>query len=249
MNRIEKTFNKKNNVFIGYLTGGDPSLDKTKDLVLSLEKGGADIIEIGIPYSDPLADGPTIQEAAKRALSSNFSLEKLFQVVEEIREESEVPLVFLVYYNTIYRYGIDRFANKCKTIGIDGLIVPDLPLEERGEFPQEIVPLIPLVSLNSNERIEDIVRDSTGFIYCISSFGVTGTRSEISKETVNLVKTVKKFTNTPVAVGFGISNKEMLGEVFAYADAGIVGSAIVDEIGKSKGCSISLENKVRSFLD
>lgn len=241
MDRIEKRFKDRDKLFIGYITGGDPSPDHTAVMVSALERGGADLIEIGIPYSDPLADGPTIQRAAKRALDNGFSLESLFDSVVSIRKGSDIPLVFLVYYNTIYTYGVESFARKCREIGIDGLIVPDLPLEEGRTFPQDIVPLIPLVSLNSGERIEDIVRDRRGFVYCISSFGVTGSRSAISHRTRDLVKEVKRHTSLPVAVGFGISSREMVEEIHQYADAAIVGSSIVRVVEESSGSSEEVE--------
>lgn len=248
MNKIEKKFLEKGKLFISYITGGDPSLDQTEKLVYAMEKGGADVIEIGIPYSDPLADGPVIQRAADRALANNFSVVKLFETIGKIRENTNVPLVFLVYYNTIHTYGVEAFADKCKELGIDGLIVPDLPLEESSQFPQHKVPLIPLVSLNSGDRIPEIVKNRNGFVYCISSFGVTGTRSTISTKTQELVEEVKKYTDIPVAVGFGISSKKMVDEVLQYADAAIVGSSIVKVVESSNGDEVEIENFVKSLF-
>lgn len=247
MNRIEEKLKNKKNLFIGYITGGDPSLGHTEKMVTAMERGGADLVEIGIPYSDPLADGPTIQRAALRALDSDFSIEKLFDTIVNIRKTSSIPLVFLVYYNTIYTYGVEAFAQKCKETGIDGLIVPDLPLEESREFPQDVVPLIPLVALNSSDRIEDIVESRKGFVYCISSFGVTGSRSSISDKTKDLVEEVKRYTDLPVAVGFGISSREMVEEIHEYADAAIVGSSIVKVVEESRGCPDKVEEFVRTL--
>lgn len=245
INRIEARLQDRKNLFIGYITGGDPTLGHTEKMVEALERGGADLVEIGIPYSDPLADGPTIQRAALRALKGNFSIEKLFDSIVNIRKKSDIPLVFLVYYNTIYTYGVDAFARKCQEAGIDGLIVPDLPLEECQEFPQHIIPLIPLVALNSSERIEDIVKDRKGFVYCISSFGVTGSRSSVSSKTKEIVERVRSHTHLPIAVGFGISSREMVEDVYEYADAAIVGSSIVSVIEDSDGDVQRVEEFVR----
>ncbi len=245
--RIEERLGGKKNLFIGYITGGNPSLNHTEEIVYAMERGGADLIEIGIPYSDPLADGPTIQRAAGRALREGFSLEKLFDSVVRIRRNTDLPLVFLVYYNTIHTYGVDEFAVRCREVGIDSLIVPDLPLEESKDFPQEVVPLIPLVALNSKERVEDIVRNRSGFVYCISSFGVTGSRSSISRNTRELVERVRSHTDLPVAVGFGISTREMVDEVHEYADAAIVGSSIVRVVEETKGDPERVEAFIREL--
>ena len=212
-----------------------------------MEKGGADLIEIGVPYSDPLADGPVIQRAAGRALNNDFSIEGLFDTVINIRKNTEIPLVFLVYYNSIYTYGVERFARKCRETGIDGLIVPDLPLEETYEFPQDIIPLIPLVALNSKDRIEELVKDRSGFVYCISSFGVTGSRSSISDKTRELVERVRSHTDLPVAVGFGISSRRMVEEVQIFADAAIVGSSIVKVVEESRGDVDRVEEFIREL--
>ena len=246
-NRIDEKLKGRKNLFIGYITGGDPSLDHTEKMVYAMERGGADLVEIGIPYSDPLADGPTIQRAAGRALEEGFSLEKLFDSVVRIRENTELPLVFLVYYNTIHTYGVSAFADRCKKTGIDALIVPDLPLEESRSFPQDIVPLIPLVALNSQERVGEIVKDRSGFVYCISSFGVTGSRSSISDKTRVLVEKVRSHTDLPVAVGFGISTREMVEDIHEYADAAIVGSSIVKVVEESKGDPERVEAFVRKL--
>lgn len=246
-NRIEEKLGNKKNLFIGYITGGDPTLNHTEELVYAMERGGADLVEIGIPYSDPLADGPTIQRAAGRALKEGFSLERLFDSVVRIRENTDLPLVFLVYYNTIHTYGVHEFAGKCRETGVDALIVPDLPLEESKVFPQDIISLIPLVALNSQERIEEIVRDRSGFVYCISSFGVTGSRSSISDKTRELVERVRSHTDLPVAVGFGISTREMVEEVHKYADAAIVGSSIVKVVEDAKGDPEKVEAFVREL--
>jgi len=246
--RIEKKLDSKKNLFIGYITGGDPSLSHTEEMVYAMERGGADLVEIGIPYSDPLADGPTIQRAAGRALKGDFSIEKLFDSIVRIRENTDLPLVFLVYYNTIHTYGVELFAHKCRESGIDGLIVPDLPLEECRDFPQDIIPLIPLVALNSGERIKDILKNRSGFVYCISSFGVTGSRSSISDKTREMVEKVRAHTDLPIAVGFGVSTREMVEEIHDYADAAIVGSSIVKVVEESGGDPDKVESFVRELI-
>lgn len=246
-NRIDERLRGRKNLFIGYITGGDPTLTHTEEMVYAMERGGADLVEIGIPYSDPLADGPTIQRAAGRALKEGFSMEALFDSVVKIRKNTDLPLVFLVYYNTIHTYGVEAFAKRCRTSGIDAFIVPDLPLEESRNFPQDIVPLIPLIALNSQERIGEIVKERSGFVYCISSFGVTGSRSSISDKTRALVERVKSHTDLPVAVGFGISTREMVEEVHEYADAAIVGSSIVRVVEESKGNPERVEAFVREL--
>lgn len=252
MNRITrkfeelKTINRK--AFIGYLTAGDPNIEKTEELVYALEAGGSDIIEIGIPYSDPLADGPVIQEAALRAFNNNITLNKIFNCVKNIRINTEVPLLFLVYFNTVFSYGLEKFIEKCSKIGIDGLIIPDLPLEERDEIKPYIsksnILLIPMVTLTSNNRIKNIVSDSSGFVYCVSSYGVTGARQNFDESIENFIEDIRKETDLPIAVGFGISNNESVKYFNRFADGVIVGSAIVKVIGDTNGdCS-----KVRQFV-
>ncbi len=249
MGRIENALKKGKKNLITYLTAGDPCIEKTPELVLAMERGGAALVEIGIPYSDPLADGPVIQAASTRALSKDISMEKIFNAVLEIRKNSQIPLVFLVYYNTIYNYGGERFMNKCEEVGIDGLIIPDLPMEEQGElYKNPAVSIIPLVALNSDDRIESIVKDATGFVYCISSFGVTGTRDTVNDKSSGIVAEIRKYTDIPVALGFGISHNKMVEEVNEYADAAIVGSAIVKVIEKTDGDKDEIEDFVASLL-
>ncbi|WP_319200858.1 tryptophan synthase subunit alpha [uncultured Ilyobacter sp.] len=249
MGRIENSLKKGEKNLIAYLTAGDPCIEKTPELVFAMERGGAALVEIGIPYSDPLADGPVIQAASTRALSKDISIQKIFDAVTEIRKESQIPLVFLVYYNTIHNYGGEEFLKKCEETGVDGLIIPDLPMEEQKELPKNpAVSIIPLVALNSEDRIESIVKDATGFVYCISSFGVTGTRDTISNKASEIVSEIKKYTDIPVALGFGISHNKMVEDVNRYADAAIVGSAIVKVIEKTDGSSKEVEDFVASLL-
>ena len=252
MSRIGKKFEELagKTAFIGYITAGDPSIEKTKDLVLALEKGGCDIVELGIPYSDPVADGPVIQLAAQRALDNGTTIEKIFDVVKDIRKVSQIPLVFLVYYNSIYASGIEKFVRSCVEIGVDGLIIPDLPLEERDEilpFLNKDIDLIPLVAPNSGDRVEKILENGGGFVYCISSFGVTGTREEFDSSISEYLNEVKKVSELPLAIGFGISTRKDV-EIFeTLANGVIVGSALVKVVAETDGDAKALEDKVKEL--
>lgn len=253
MSRIGKKFEELagKTAFIGYITAGDPSLDKTKDLVLALEKGGSDIIELGIPYSDPVADGPVIQLAAQRALDNGTTVEKIFEVVKDIRKVSQVPLVFLVYYNTIYANGRESFINRCIETGVDGLIIPDLPLEERDEIlpfmKGKNIDLIPLVAPNSGDRVTKILENGGGFVYCISSFGVTGTRTDFDSSIGAYLNEVKKVSELPIAIGFGISTRSDVENFEKLANGVIVGSAFVKIVHETNGDAKALEDKVREL--
>ena len=253
MSRIEKKFQelKGKSAFIGYITAGDPTIKKTKELVIAMEKGGCDIVELGIPYSDPVADGPVIQAAAQRALDNGTTVDKIFEEVEKIRKDSQIPLVFLVYYNTIYSRGVENFVKECSKNGVDGLIIPDLPVEEREEILPYIkkynVDLIPLVAPNSEERIPKIIENGGGFVYCISSFGVTGTREEFDSSIGNYLEKVRKSSHLPLAVGFGISTREDVETFEKLADGVIVGSALVKVVEKTNGDSVELEKKVKEL--
>lgn len=238
MSRIQEAFKNKSTekAFIAFLTAGDPNLEKSKEYILEMERAGADLIEIGIPFSDPIAEGPVIQEANIRALSAGANTDKVFALVGEVRKESNVPLVFLTYLNPVFSYGYVRFLEKCKTVGVDGLIIPDLPYEERGELTQiareQGVDIISLIAPTSEERIKQIAREATGFVYVVSSLGVTGMRSEIKTDLSAIVSAVKSTTDTPCIVGFGINTPEQAKEISKTADGVIVGSAIVKIIEK-----------------
>ncbi|GIM29806.1 tryptophan synthase alpha chain [Clostridium polyendosporum] len=259
-NRMEKTFsglreeNKKG--LIGYITAGDPNLDFLKSLLKAMEDGGADVIEIGVPFSDPLADGPVIQKAAQRALKNGFSVDKLFDTLKDIRKEVSTPLVFLVYYNTIFAYGEEKFIEKCAACGIDGLIIPDLPLEEQEVLKADLkkvnMSLIPLVAPTSEERIKNIVDDASGFVYCVTSLGVTGVRSEFSIDLRKYIEKIRKNTTLPLCLGFGIGDVEKAKEFSVFADGIIIGSVLVkkvEEIGKGEATIVDLRNLVKSFKD
>lgn len=251
MSRIEKKFKELNGktAFISYITAGDPHLSKTKELVLALEKGGSDIIELGIPYSDPIADGPVIQRAAQKALDNGATVDKIFEVVVDIRKSTDIPLVFLVYFNSIYARGVKKFIDDCLEIGVDGLIIPDLSVEERDEILPFIknkdIDLIPLIAPNSYDRIPKILENGSGFVYCISSFGVTGTREEFDSTIASYLDNVKKHTPLPIAIGFGISRREDVKIFEKLADGVIVGSELVKTIYETEGNTKTLEEKVK----
>lgn len=235
MSRIKNAFTE-GKAFISFITGGDPDLETTKELIVAMEKAGADLIEIGIPFSDPIAEGAVIQEANERALSRGCTTDKLFDTIKEAREKVTVPLVFLTYINPIYTYGKDRFFKRCVECGIDGIIVPDLPFEEREELKEECenyrVALISLIAPTSKDRIRMIAAQAEGFIYCVSSLGVTGIRSEIKTDITSMISMVREATEVPCAVGFGIATPEQAKEFASLADGAIVGSAIVKLVAR-----------------
>jgi tryptophan synthase alpha chain len=234
-NAIQGAF-KNGKAFIAFVTGGDPSIEKTKEFVLQMVKAGADIIEIGIPFSDPIAEGPVIQEANIRALTSGTTVEKLFNMIAELREETNVPLVFLTYVNPVFRYGYENFFKRAQEVGLNGIIIPDLPFEEQAPVRQAAtqygVDLISLIAPTSHERIKQIAKSASGFIYLVSSMGVTGTRSNITTNISEMVDAIKSVTDVPVAVGFGIHSPEQAAKIAQSADGVIVGSAIVKLIAE-----------------
>ncbi|MCL2357446.1 MAG: tryptophan synthase subunit alpha [Defluviitaleaceae bacterium] len=230
MNRIARAFEGKK-AFIAFITGGDPNIETTERLIIALAENGADIIEIGIPFSDPVAEGPIIQAADERALASGCTVDKLFDMVERVRKSVTIPLLFMSYINPVFVYGTERFMQKCRTCGIDGVIVPDLPFEEQDEISPACekygITLISLIAPTSHERIDAIAKNAEGFIYCVSSLGVTGMRSEINSDIAEMTARVKRVSSTPCAVGFGISTPQQAREMAAVSDGVIVGSAIV----------------------
>lgn len=221
--------------FIPFITCGDPSLEVTEQLVYAMEEAGADLIELGIPFSDPTAEGPVIQAANVRALSGGVTTDKIFNMVARIREISQVPMVFMTYANVVFSYGTERFVSRAAELGMNGLILPDVPFEEKEEFDSVCqahgLDLISLIAPTSHERITQIAREAEGFVYCVSSLGVTGVRSEIETDIGAMVELVKKEKDIPCAVGFGISNPEQAKKMAACADGVIVGSAIVKLCG------------------
>lgn len=230
MSRIKSAF-ENGKAFIPFITCGDPDLETTEKVVRAAAENGADLIELGIPFSDPTAEGPVIQGANMRALANGTTTDKIFDMVKNIRKDINVPMVFMTYANVVFSYGAEKFISICNQIGIDGLILPDLPFEEKDEFlpicRKYDVDLISLVAPTSANRIEMISRQAEGFIYIVSSLGVTGTRSEISTDLETLVSMVRKNTDVPCAIGFGISTPEQAKKMADIADGAIVGSAVV----------------------
>jgi tryptophan synthase alpha chain len=230
MSRIGNAFDH-GKAFIAFVTGGDPDLDTTEKLIYAMEEAGADLIEIGVPFSDPIAEGIVIQEANERALAAGCTTDKLFDIVAKVRKKVKVPMVFLTYMNPIYTYGKDRFMSRCKDAGIDGIIIPDLPFEEKEELEPDCdkygIDLISLIAPTSQERIKMIAEKAKGFIYCVSSMGVTGVRTEIKTDIGSMLQLVRESTNVPCAVGFGISTPEQAAKYASVSDGAIVGSAIV----------------------
>lgn len=235
MIKLKKAFENKK-AFIAFITAGDPDLETTEKLIYEMEKSGADLIEIGIPFSDPIAEGIVIQEADIRSLANGTTTEKVFEMVEKIRPNVHIPLVFMTYINVIFGYGSDRFVSRCKDIGIDGLIVPDMPYEEKDELlpycKKYRVELVSLVAPTSHDRITKIAKDAEGFLYIVSSLGVTGVRSEITTDIDKIISLVKSVSDIPCAVGFGISTPQQASEMCKKSDGAIVGSAIVKIIAQ-----------------
>ncbi|WP_026510520.1 MULTISPECIES: tryptophan synthase subunit alpha [unclassified Butyrivibrio] len=230
MSKIAEAFSNKK-AFIPFITCGDPDLNTTRKIIGELVKNGADLIELGIPFSDPTAEGPVIQGANIRALKNGITTDDIFEMVKEVRKDVTIPMVFMTYANVIFSYGMDRFFEKCKEIGMDGVILPDVPYEEKEEFEvtasQYGIDFISMVAPTSEERIATIAKDAKGFIYIVSSLGVTGTRTKINSNVKGLVEKIRKATDVPCAVGFGISTPEQASEMASISDGAIVGSAIV----------------------
>ena len=222
--------------FVAFITCGDPDLETTAAVVRSAVKNGADLIELGIPFSDPTAEGPVIQGANLRALSGGVRTDQIFDLVRQLRTDVTVPMVFMTYANVVFSYGAEKFIATCREIGIDGLILPDLPFEEKGEFlplcRQYGVDLISLIAPTSRERISMIAAEAEGFLYIVSSLGVTGTRTEITTDLDAIVRVVRQNTEIPCAIGFGISTPEQARKMAAVSDGAIVGSAIIKILEK-----------------
>lgn len=235
MSDIARAFDN-DKAFIPFLTCGDPDIETTEKIIYKMVENGADLIELGIPFSDPTAEGPTIQNANIRALSNGIRTDDIFKMVKRIRKNIKVPLVFMTYANVIFSYGSTRFIKDCREIGIDGIILPDLPFEEKEEFlpicKKYDVDLISMIAPTSKDRISMICKEASGFIYLVSSLGVTGTRNEFTTDLKTLVKTIRENTRIPCAIGFGISTPEQAREMAIISDGVIIGSAIVKIIKK-----------------
>jgi tryptophan synthase alpha chain len=228
--------------FIPFITAGDPDLETTRELILELDRVGATVIELGVPFSDPMADGPVIQRASERALRHNFGLTEILQTVAEVRKQTEVPIVLFSYFNPLLQFGIERLAGEGKAAGVDGILVTDLAPEEAGRFAamlraHEIDMIFLVAPTSTDERLKMVAERASGFIYAVSRTGVTGAREQMSVESEKLVTRVRQFSGLPVAVGFGISKPEQVADVWRYADAAVVGSAIVGEIEKAQSAA------------
>ncbi|WP_297979577.1 tryptophan synthase subunit alpha [uncultured Methanobrevibacter sp.] len=240
--------------FIGFLTAGDPTIDKTVEYILAMEEAGCDLVEIGIPFSDPVAEGPVIQEANLRALSNGTNTDDVFEAISRVREVSDVPLVFLTYINPVFYYGYEKFFKRCNELNVCGIISPDLPYDEKDEILEYAngndVDVISLIAPTSKERIQMIAGDASGFIYVVSSMGVTGMRSEIRTDLESILSDIKEVTDVPAAVGFGINTPEQAKNIAKIADGVIVGSAIVNIIGEhGENAREPLVNYVKSMKD
>ncbi|MBQ8074197.1 MAG: tryptophan synthase subunit alpha [Clostridia bacterium] len=235
MSKIAKAFDH-GKAFIAFITCGDPDLETTAACVRAAAENGADLIELGIPFSDPAAEGPVIQAASLRALTGGVTTDRVFGLVRELRKDVTIPMVFMTYANVVFSYGADRFIRTCAETGIDGLILPDVPYEEKEEFLEAChrydVNLISLVAPTSRQRIAMIAREAEGFIYIVSSLGVTGTRSEITTDLDSIVREIRSSTEIPCAVGFGISTPEQGKRMADLSDGAIVGSAIMKIIAR-----------------
>lgn len=248
---IRKAFSR-GKAFIPFITCGDPSLAVTEQLVYTLEEAGADLIELGIPFSDPTAEGPVIQEANVRALSGGVTTDQIFDMVRRIRKRTQIPMVFMTYANVVFSYGTERFVRTAAEIGMDGLILPDVPFEEKQEFDTVCkeygLDLVSLIAPTSNDRIARIAKEANGFVYCVSSLGVTGMRSSITTDIGAMVQLVKAARDIPCAVGFGISNPEQAAKMASLSDGAIVGSAIVKLCGQyGKDCVPYVTEYVREM--
>ena len=235
MSRIEEAF-QKHKAFIAFITVGDPDLETTERAVHAAVENGADLIELGIPFSDPTAEGPVIMEADEVALKAGTTTDKVFELTKKLRETITVPMVYMTYANVVFSYGCEKFAQKAADAGIDGLILPDVPYEEKEEFTEVFdrygLDLISMIAPTSEDRIAMIAKEAKGFIYMVSSLGVTGTRSEITTDISAMTDLVKKNSEVPCAVGFGISTPEQAARMAELSDGAIVGSAIIKIIAK-----------------
>jgi len=255
MGRIDKIFRKKGaTAFIGFAVAGDPDKETSVRIAKALIDGGTDILELGVPFSDPVADGPTIQRADDRALAAGTTPDTIFAIVRDVREYSDMPIVFLTYFNTIYRRGIDRFYREAHEAGVDGILVADMPVEESGEVMEiaqkyGIDPIFLITQTTSDERMDTIVRRARGYLYLVSVLGVTGARKEVSPEALALLHRVRKHTKIPLALGFGISTPDHVATCRrAGADGVIVGSAIVDIVERHLGDPDAMETSLRRYV-
>ena len=253
MSNIYKAFENKK-AFIPFITCGDPDLETTGKIVREVVKNGASLVELGIPFSDPTAEGPVIQGANLRALNGGVTTDKIFDFVKELRKDVTIPMVFMTYANVVFSYGSEKFIKTCSEIGIDGIILPDLPFEEKEEFLPDCnkygVDLISLIAPTSKDRVAMIAKEAEGFIYLVSSLGVTGTRTEINTDLDSIVKIIRENTNIPCAIGFGISTPEQAKKMASISDGAIVGSAIIKIMAEyGKESPVYVGEYVKSMTD
>ncbi|MAE43217.1 tryptophan synthase subunit alpha [Candidatus Woesearchaeota archaeon] len=259
MKRYKKAFkklkNKNEGALVAFIVIGDPDFETSLEIAKSIIKAGADILELGLPFSDPIADGKTIQAADIRALKSGFNTKKAFEFVRELRKFTDIPIGFLSYYNLIYQYGIEKFFNDVKNYGIDSVLVADVPIEEFGILSKfnkkfDVDTVLMTSPLTNNERIKKITANTTGFVYVVSRLGVTGAKSDLKKSTLNLVRRIRQFTEKPLCVGFGISTPEQVQDVIGCgADGAIVGSAIIDLIENNIANKEKMLNEIYKYAN
>lgn len=253
MSKITDAF-KNGKAFIPFITAGDPSLDVTEQIILEIDKSGADIIEVGIPFSDPVAEGIVIQEADLRALSAGTTTDKIFDMLKNIKDKVNCAITIMTYINPIYAYGTEKFLSNCKECGVSAIIVPDIPFEEKDVLKPACdkygVDFVSFVAPTSHDRIKMIAKEAEGFVYCVSSLGVTGVREEIRTDISEMISLVKSVKDIPCAIGFGISTPEQAQEMASCADGVIVGSAIVKICAKyGKDCVPYVAEYVKSMKD
>ena len=258
MNRIEEKLKelkeRKEKAFITYMTAGLPDMEGTKKIIKAQEEAGTDIIELGVPFSDPVADGPIIQDASYRSILNGTNITKVFQCVEEVRRECQIPIVFMLYYNTILHYGVEKFVESCIKAGVDGMIIPDLPMEEQGEIKaflekKEAPILINLVSPVSKGRIPKILENAKGFVYCVSSMGVTGQDGGFHKDVVDYLSYVKEVSPIPTMMGFGIKKASDVAAVKDKIDGCIVGSYFIQLMEQNHYDLESIKTYIRTFKE
>lgn len=251
--RLKQVKEKNEKAFITYITAGLPDMEGTKEIIRAQEEAGTDIVELGIPFSDPIADGPVIQQASYESIQKGTNLKKVFVMVKELRNNCQIPLVFMLYYNTVLYYGLEKFVMECVECGIDGVIIPDLPLEEQGELrkilekTKEAPILIQLVSPVSKDRIPMLLKDARGFVYCVSSMGVTGQAAEFHKNVKAYLEEVKRIAEIPVMMGFGIRDAKDVEPVKEWIDGAIVGSHFIQLMKENNYNKKIIQEYIRTF--
>ncbi|HZS48695.1 MAG TPA: tryptophan synthase subunit alpha [Blastocatellia bacterium] len=253
INERFKSLREKGRGFIPFITAGDPDLDTTRRLVIGLAKAGADVIELGVPFSDPMADGPVIQRASDRALKNNFGLAEILNLVADCRKESDVPIILFSYFNPLLQYGLEKLTADMKSAGVEGVLVTDLIPEEADEFVRlcranDLCNIFLIAPTSTDERLQLVARHASGFVYAVSRTGVTGVQQSVSSAVAPLVSQMRRYTDLPIAVGFGISTPEQVNEVWEVADAAVVGSAIVREIESSIERDLSQQELIDSVI-